>query len=338
MKKAFKIVLGWGTIFLCSRDILAADASINLAWNNSPDISIPGKVTAYKVYYGQQDFRTFATAKTSSSSTNVGVQTGVTLGNLSAGSTYYFGVVTVGSRGEESPFSNIISYTVPASTNPSQLNLTGMLPRLGLSWENGSSVLTVQGPLGATLEIQSSTNPGAADSWQTVTTIKLAARAPNANPYPTNILEKAFVPALETFGDVEPTDGVFRYYRLFMPLGFPIVAAQMLTERGYDCRLIAVRFTDSSPGIVCYVASDSVYIDFNNQTYISKLNPSGSTIREIATHVAASLGKTWTSASEFTVADDGTKNLFATVDRNDDPATDPPVGETRPSPDTPIDF
>ena len=334
---------------------LAQAAIINLAWDPSPDAAVPGKVAGYKVYYGLGNFIANST-NASSVSVPVGLSTTASLSNILGGSTYYFAVVSVDENGVESDFSNLATYLTPpevpdlppgvggstTGTNgggtgspsfppstPTQANLIGMLPRLWLYPTNGQALLALQGTVGATFSIQYSTNPAIVDSWITITNLKLSLPAPNANPNPGTTLEKAFIPALEAFQDPNPVDGTIRYYRIYMPLGYAVLADQVLTAQGFDTRLIAVRCPGRSGYIVCYVTQEAAYLDYNNVTYIVKLESSGPTIREVANKVATTLQQNWTSASEFTVGDDGSKFLFATVVQTDDPLTDPPLGVPR---------
>jgi hypothetical protein len=126
---------------------------------------------------------------------------------------------------------------------------------------------------------------------------------------------------------------------MYMPLGFPILADQVLAKQGFTPRLIAVRCPGLDGYVVCYVTEEAAYLDYNDKTYIVKLVPSGPTIREVANLVAESLGQNWTSASEFTVGADGIKSIFATVVQTDDPLLDPPIGVPRiPGLDIVIDF
>lgn len=347
-----------------------AKASIQLAWDPSPDAA----VSSYKVYYGLQDFTAPNASNASRESLPVGLNTGVIIPNPVVGLTYYFAVVAVDTNGVESDFSNVISYTVPpsivplppfpdgsggststgggtgtttggsGSTNggpstPTQVNLLGMLPRLWLYPTNGQALIALQGTVGASFAIQYSTNPAIADSWITITNITLTLPAPNANTAPATTLERAFIPALEAFQDPNPADGIMRYYRIYMPNGYPVLANQVLAQQGIHTRLVAVRCPGLSGYIVCYVTQEAAYLDYNNATYIVKLESSGATIREVATKVATTLQQNWTSASEFTVADDGAKFLFATVVKTDDPLSDPPLGVPRASSsDILIDF
>jgi hypothetical protein len=349
---------------------------VRLGWQASADAAIDGKITGYKIYYSLQDFTAPNATNFKVMSLDVGLLTAASVSNVVGGLTYYFAVTSVDSNGDESDFSNVASFTVPVDLPPfpedgttggivgggatttgsttggggstgggetnsitAQVNLLGMLPRLWLYPTNGQAVLAIQGTVGATFAIQSSTNPAALDSWTTITNIKLSAIAPNVNPTPGTTLEKAFIPALESFQDPTPVDGMVRYYRIYMPMGYAILANQVLTQQGYDARLIAVRCPGLSGYIVCYVTQETAYLDYNDKTYIVKLEACGPTIRQVASKVAATLSQNWTSASEFTVADDGTKFLFATVVKTDDPSTDPLLGVPRgSSSDILIDF
>jgi hypothetical protein len=96
---------------------------------------------------------------------------------------------------------------------------------------------------------------------------------------------------------------------------FAILAAQLLAEKGYHTRLVAVRM----PGnvhVVCYVTEIKGYLDFNNRIYARKTVSCGNSIEEIARHVSKSFGANWTSASEFTFTN-GAKHLVSTVAKTD---------------------
>ncbi len=212
---------------------------------------------------------------------------------------------------------------------PRQASLIGLLPRLGPYQTNGHALLAIAGTVGATFEIQRSPNPFDPFSWTTVTTLKLTNKAPNANPLPGTALEKAFVPALEAWQDPEPL-GPPNFYRIIMPLGYPILADEVLRPQGYNTRLVAVRLPGIDAYIVCYVTEEGAYLDYNGQTYLVKLESSGATIREIATQVSSSLSQNWTSASEF-IVEDGLKQIVATVVKTDPPELDPPIGTVQSS-------
>ena len=77
---------------------------------------------------------------------------------------------------------------------------------------------------------------------------------------------------------------------------------------------------------VCYVTEAKAYLDYNNRKYISNLQRSGRTIRQIATEVADSFEANWTSASEYTYDYKEEKKHFnRTVVKTDPPAQDPDV-------------
>ncbi|HUS36820.1 MAG TPA: fibronectin type III domain-containing protein [Verrucomicrobiae bacterium] len=327
--------------------------AVRLAWDPTPDAdAASGKVSGYKLYYALQDFTQVAPIGASILAISTGTNTSATVPSLMSGLTYYFSVVAVDEKGLESDFSGVAAYTIPADTSandntpgPTQINLIGMLPRLWLYPANGQSLLAIQGSIGATFAIQSSTNPTAPDSWITLTNITLSALSPNANPSPGTTLEKAFLPALETFLDPYPSDGELRAYRIYMPLTYPILADRALTAQGLHTHLCMVSFPDAGEYIVCYVEEEAAYLDYNSGNRTMKLEPCGPTIREIADKVAAKMEKTWTSASEFAVAEDGAKILLDTVVPLviDPPPTDPlptdplPTDPLIPPNDIPID-
>ena len=55
------------------------------------------------------------------------------------------------------------------------------------------------------------------------------------------------------------------------------------------------------------------------------VEPSGSTIRQIATTFSGSLGQNWTSASEFAYSN-GVSTILATVVETEPPSSDPVAG------------
>src|SRR5208282_2020494 len=90
----------------------AAQASVTLAWNSSPDPSIAG----YHLYQGGASgvYTNMIPTQT----------TNVTVTNLVVRGTYYFAVTAYDVVGLESPYSSEIQYTVPVSNAPPVL-LTG---------------------------------------------------------------------------------------------------------------------------------------------------------------------------------------------------------------------
>ncbi|MDX1951102.1 MAG: transglutaminase-like domain-containing protein [Verrucomicrobiota bacterium] len=97
---------------------------------------------------------------------------------------------------------------------------------------------------------------------------------------------------------------------------YAILAAQILGERGYTPRLIAVRM----PGIthvICYIEETESYLDFNNRVYLSRTVGCERDLAKIAKKVAKSFESSWTSASEFTFAN-GLKQMVVTIARTDE--------------------
>jgi hypothetical protein len=91
-----------------------AQSSLNLAWDPSPNAS----VTGYRIYRGAQ-------SRNYSSNTDVGGVTKTTVSGLTAGTTYFFTVTGYDAQGQESDYSNEITYTAPVGTNtPPSIALT----------------------------------------------------------------------------------------------------------------------------------------------------------------------------------------------------------------------
>jgi Bacterial Ig domain/Fibronectin type III domain len=101
---------------------LVEAVDVRLAWNASPS----PQVTGYQLHYG-----------TASGQYSVHVDTGpattAALSGLQAGQTYYFAALAYDAAGNHSPFSNEVSYAVPAGdTTPPTVAIT--------SPENGAPV------------------------------------------------------------------------------------------------------------------------------------------------------------------------------------------------------
>jgi hypothetical protein len=220
--------------------------------------------------------------------------------------------------------------TQVANDTPTQLNLVGLLPRMWMGHSNGAPVITLGGAVGATFTIQVATNVNGFEQWTTVTNVKMSTIAANTPPLTGNALNKAFVPSLESWTDTEVSGANFagiKFYRIYMPDGYAVVADQVLKPQGYNTRLVAVRLAALNAYVVCYVTEEGIYLDYNDQTFIVKTQQSGPSIREIATTVSTVLGQNWTSASEFSVTD-GLKQILATVVETDSPLSDPPLGSS----------
>lgn len=107
--------------------------SVTLAWNPSTDPTVVG----YNVYYGGA----------SGNYTNTlfaGNATSLTVSGLVEGTTYYFATTAYNNSGVQSPFSSEVSYTVPTPRPGVQISVT----------PGGQFVLTVNGPIGQTCDVQ----------------------------------------------------------------------------------------------------------------------------------------------------------------------------------------
>lgn len=106
---------------------------------------------------------------------------------------------------------------------------------------------------------------------------------------------------------------------------YAILGNFILNRRGFHTRIIHISLMGSDIGhAVCYVDDDRVYLDYNNRKYFFNLTHCGRTLREIATKVARSFERNWTSASEYTYNyQEDKKHFVMTVIKTDDPARDP---------------
>jgi hypothetical protein len=237
---------------------------------------------------------------------------------------------TNGSSGSSSGGSSKSSSTSGPTTNAlptEQVYVMGIPPTLTLGLTNNSPLINILGTIGATLAIQSTTNIHSIDSWVTITNITLtnAASYPEesqTNQQPLTALDNAYMPASQSCTVTQFQD-VVRFFRAVMPYDYPILAAIVLPAKGYGTRLISVNMPGITYYDVCYISQDNSYIQFDGQRYVMTLQPAqGSTIRLIATTVAASLNLNWTSASEFYYTN-GQSQVLATVVETDPPSSDP---------------
>ena len=106
---------------------------------------------------------------------------------------------------------------------------------------------------------------------------------------------------------------------------YAILADHVLSPKGYRTRLIRVVITGSDVAhVICYVTEKKAYLDYNNRKYFVNLERSGPSLRQIATKVADSFEKNWTSATEFTFSyATYRKTARFTVVKTDPPAQDP---------------
>jgi hypothetical protein len=140
----------------------------------------------------------------------------------------------------------------------------------------------------------------------------------------------AFVPGTATLPLGAVSSAPSQYFRVIMPYDYIILASQVLATNGYKSRLILINM----PGIVCddvcYVNKSSCFIHYKTTNYALQLEPSSSTIRQVATTLANSLNLDWTSASEFTYSN-GMGQILATVVETEPASSDPVAGQNPPS-------
>ncbi len=97
---------------------------------------------------------------------------------------------------------------------------------------------------------------------------------------------------------------------------YALLADRVLRKHGFTTRLVSIRMPGLLTHVVCYVAEEKVYLDFNNRVYLSRTEKSDPDLRAIAQKVARSFEANWTSVSEFTYRD-GVKELVQTVSKTD---------------------
>jgi len=95
---------------------------------------------------------------------------------------------------------------------------------------------------------------------------------------------------------------------------YSILADTVLRKHGFTTKLVSVRMPGLLTHVVCYVAEEKVYLDFNNRVYLSRTEKADPDLRAIAQKVARSFEANWTSVSEFTYRD-GVKELVQTISK-----------------------
>jgi fibronectin type 3 domain-containing protein len=141
-------------LFASPRPSLAislSPASVTLAWDPSPSVSVVG----YRLYYG-------TSPRTYTYSIDAGPSTTVTLSNLLRGTTYYMAVTAYDSFGLESEFSEEVAYTPPlVEVEPT--------PTIALTKIAGGQMqLTGTAPSGTTVSVQASVDM---QNWITISSV-----------------------------------------------------------------------------------------------------------------------------------------------------------------------
>lgn len=112
---------------------------------------------------------------------------------------------------------------------------------------------------------------------------------------------------------------------------YAILADHILGRNQFRTRLVRVELVGTRINhVVCYVTEKKAYLDYNNRRFAFNLERSGSTLRDIATKVAASFEKNWTTVTEYTYTyAEGRSRAIHVVVKTDPPAQDP---DRRPAP------
>jgi hypothetical protein len=344
-----------------------AQANVMLTWNPS----VSSGVASYNVCWGTNSGIYIYTNNFAFSTTTATI----TISDAATNEVFYFAVQAVGSNGLASAFSNEQGYTngppsnLPpppgggTNTNPpivvnppgggttntnagsftASTNLMGVPPYLGLAVSNGQVNLTINGTVGALLDIVGSTNDLSLNEWSAITNLTLtnisSVAATNQQGQPQDLLSVAYVPGVQSVPVAATNAGRFQYFQVVMPYDYAILADQALlanTNATYSPRLIVV----SMPGDVddvCYVNQFSSFVHYTRTNSALQLYSSGSTIRQIANTLAGSLNLDWTSASEFTYSN-GMGQVLATVIETEPPSSDPVAGQNPPSAPIVINF
>ena len=200
------------------------------------------------------------------------------------------------------------------SGSTGEISVPGVPPVLTLSFANQHPLLSILGTAGSTLMIQSSTNPAHQNNWITITNLAMTnpATAAATNPASPSTINLAFVPAAQKYEVINTTHPTCEFYQVVMPYDYMVLADAVLSNQGYTNRLVLVRMPGISSADVCYVAPQSSFLYYDTTNCAFALEPSGSTIRQIANTLSSWLGQNWTSASEFSYSK-GVSTLLATV-------------------------
>jgi hypothetical protein len=341
-------------------------ATITLTWNLSTS---PG-VAGYNVCWGTNSGNYIETNGFSNTTTNAAISISGEFTN----EVFFFAVQAVGSNGMASDFSNEEAYTnattstLPpppgggTNTNPPVVinppggggsnstgsvtittNLTGVPPYLGLAVSNGQANLTINGTVGALLNIVGTSSDLSLNEWSAVTNITLTNIASvgetNQQGQTQDLINVAFVPGTQTLPVGATSAGRFHYFQVVMPYDYAILADQVLlrnTNAACTPRLIVVNMPGDVDD-VCYVNQFNSFIHYTRTNSTLQLFSSGSTIRQIANTLASSLNLDWTSASEFTYSN-GMGQVLATVIETEPPSSDPVAGQNPPSAPIVINF
>jgi len=232
-----------------------------------------------------------------------------------------------------------IVITPPSYAMVTNTPFPGIPPYLGLAFSNGQVSLNIAGTVGSLINIMGTTNDISLNEWSAVTNLTLTniASTTDTNAAPQDLLNVAFVPAIQSVTLEITNNAPFQFYQVVMPYDYAILADQvLLVNTNYTPRLIVVNM----PGLVddaCYVNQVNSFIHYARTNYSLQLFSSGTTIRQIASSLSGYLNLDWTSASEFTYSN-GMGQILATVIETEPPSSDPVAGANPPSAPIVINF
>jgi|GEM_PF-1641309 hypothetical protein len=217
------------------------------------------------------------------------------------------------------------------NASTSEFPVQGIPPMLTMAYSNNLPLVSISGTVGSILSIQSTTNPLNPDSWTTITDLAITNPAGGVatNPGAPSTLSLAFVPALQSYQVLDTNPPASEFYRVMMPYDYMVLADSVLSAQGDASRLILVVMPGTPADDVCYVTPQSSFLFYDATNLAFALEPSGSTIRQIATTLSASLGQSWTSASEFAYSN-GVSTILATVVETEQASSDPVAGASTP--------
>jgi hypothetical protein len=217
------------------------------------------------------------------------------------------------------------------NASTSEFPVQGIPPMLTLAYSNSIPLVSISGTVGSILSIQSTTNPLNPDSWMTITDLAITNPASGVatNPEAPSTLSLAFVPALQSYPVIDTNPPASEFYRAVMPYDYMVLADSVLSAQENASRLILVVMPGTPSDDVCYVTAQNSFLFYDATNLAFAVEPSGSTIRQIATTLSGSLGQNWTSASEFAYSN-GVSTILATVVETEQPSSDPVAGASTP--------
>jgi hypothetical protein len=106
---------------------------------------------------------------------------------------------------------------------------------------------------------------------------------------------------------------------------YAVLANHILSRQGFQTRVIRVELVGTRINhVICYVAEKKGYLDFNNRKYSFNLERSGASLRQIASKVADSFERNWSTVTEYTYSYvEGRHRTVYTVVKTESPERDP---------------